>query len=50
MVQIRITGAEKQSCTIMLSHITQLPPYVIFKWKMMIKAKFPQGVIVRAQD
>jgi hypothetical protein len=28
----------------------KLPPFVVFKYKMMAKEKFPQGIIVWVQE
>jgi hypothetical protein len=28
----------------------KLPPFAVFKHKMMAKEKFPQGIIVRVQE
>jgi hypothetical protein len=47
------TEAEKESFTVMLAITAdgqKLPPYVVFKRKMMEKEKFPQGIIVRVQE
>jgi hypothetical protein len=52
-VQIRTTGAEKQRCAAMLAITAggqKLPPYVVFKCKMIAKEKFPQGIIVWVQE
>jgi hypothetical protein len=50
---IRTTESEKQHCTVMLAITAdrqKLPPYVVFKCKMMAKEKFPQGITVRVQE
>jgi hypothetical protein len=46
-------GAEKQHCTIMLAITAdgqKLPPYVVFKYKIIAKENFPQGIIVWVQE
>jgi hypothetical protein len=51
--QIRTTGAKKQRCTVMLAITADgqnLPPYVVFKCKIMAKEKFPRGIIVWVQE
>uniref|UniRef100_A0A8C4STC8 HTH CENPB-type domain-containing protein n=1 Tax=Erpetoichthys calabaricus TaxID=27687 RepID=A0A8C4STC8_ERPCA len=53
-VPVRTGGREKQWCTVMLTILVdgkKLPPYVIFKWKTLLKnEKFPPGIIIRAQQ
>ena len=52
-VPIMTTGNEKTSCTAVLacsSSGLKLPPMVIFKRKTLPKGKFPDGVVVVANE
>jgi hypothetical protein len=52
-MQIRITVAEKQHCTIMLTvrdSGQKLPPYVVLKEKLMGKKTFPHGIVIWVQE
>ena len=52
-VPIMTTGNEKTSCTVVLacsSSGLKLPPMVIFKRKTLPKGKFPDGVVVKANE
>ena len=52
-VPIMTTGNEKTSCTVVLacsSSGLKLPPMVIFRRKTLPKSKFPDGVLVKANE
>jgi hypothetical protein len=52
-VEIKTMGAEKQRCTVMqaiTANGQKLPPYVVFKRKVMAKEKFSRGIIVQVQE
>lgn len=52
-VHVRTIGAKKRRCTVMLAVTAdgrKLPPFVIFKWKMLPKNTLPTGIHVCAQE
>jgi hypothetical protein len=52
-VQFRTTGADKQQCIVMLSvtaNSHRLPPFIIFRRKLLSEVKFLPGIIVRIQE
>jgi hypothetical protein len=50
--KLRVTGGDKQQCTVMLAITTDghnLPPFVIFRIETLPKYKFLSVIVVRVQ-